>query len=89
MLIDEPHIPLAHLEDTLEGEYATSVTYAPITPVDLGPLLGLSFLLALYYVRFTATGKTATVQLVPFLFHCKGYSSCLSCICRLSPLWGV
>ena len=25
VLIDEPHIPLAHLEDTLEGEYVTSI----------------------------------------------------------------
>jgi hypothetical protein len=31
MLIDEPHIPLAHLEDTLEGEHVTSIVYVSVT----------------------------------------------------------
>jgi hypothetical protein len=31
VLIDEPHIPLAHLEDTLEGEYVTSVVHVSVT----------------------------------------------------------
>lgn len=56
VLIHEPHIPLAHLEDTLEGEYVTSVVYVCtiycfITLWKRGPLTENSCV-ALFYVYF-------------------------------------
>jgi hypothetical protein len=49
VLIDEPHIPLAHLEDTLEGEYVTSGVHVSV-PVVCVPLSGRIFILTLCYI---------------------------------------
>jgi hypothetical protein len=58
VLIDEHHIPLAHLEGTLQGEYVTSlcmfVRYHVYHLVGLGPLTTNTCTAFLYiYVQFS------------------------------------
>jgi hypothetical protein len=69
VLIDEPHIPLAHLEDTLEGEYATYVVCVSVRrfwTCGLFTAVGTHILVnvMLYrHTRFNANGKVTFVHL--------------------------